>query len=244
MAKALVITPSTGSDELLDAINSVLVQTITVDHLIVCDGDKFKDRVKYIVDKVVESPHVTACYLPYNTGGNGFYGHRVMAAFGHLVNHDYILFLDQDNWYKPEHVETLVNEIETYNFDWSYSLRCIYDKDKNYICDDNCESLGRWPAWVGEKVYLVDSSSYCFKTSFLRQVGHHWDFGWGADRRFYAILKDHYKHNNYSCTNKHTLNYRLGGNDGSVTLDFFRQGNELMLKKYTDVSKMPWHHIL
>ena len=29
-----------------------------------------------------------------------------------------------------------------------------------------------------------------------------------------AILKDHIKHDNYACSGKYTLNYRLGGNDG------------------------------
>ena len=36
--KTLVITPSTGSEELVDAIDSVLNQTVDVEHLIVCDG--------------------------------------------------------------------------------------------------------------------------------------------------------------------------------------------------------------
>lgn len=242
--KTLVITPSTGSEELVDAINSVLNQTVDVEHLIVCDGVEFKDKVKHIVDKVIENPRVTACYLPYNTGGNGYYGHRIMAAFGHLVHHDYILFLDQDNWYEPNHVESMVEEIEKYKFDWTYSLRKIYDKDRNYVTDDNCESLGRWPVWVNEQAYLIDSSSYCFKNSFLRMVGHIWDFGWGADRRFYTIVKEEIKHNNYSCTGKHTLCYRLGGNEGSVQKEFFIEGNEKMLHKYQSADKMPWHQQL
>ena len=138
--KALVITPTTGAPELVDAIKSVSVQTYTdVDHLIVCDGEKFKEQTDYIVNKVCEGSGAQVCYLPYNTGGNGFYGHRIMAAFSHLVNHDVVLFLDQDNWFEPTHIETLVNEIKMFNLDWAYSLRKIYDKDKTYICDDNCE---------------------------------------------------------------------------------------------------------
>lgn len=234
----LVITPTTGSDELIDAIHSVRDQTIKVDHLIVCDGDKFREHTDHIVNKVCEGSGAQVCYLPYNTGGNGFYGHRVMAAFSHLVNHDYLLFLDQDNWYAPEHVETLVNEIKQFNLDWSYSLRKIYSKDKDFICEDNCESLGRWPVWVNEQAHLIDSSSYCFKTSFIRQVGYIWDWGWGADRRFYTTLKDQLKHQNYTCSSKHTLCYRLGGNEGSVQGDFFIEGNEKTLKKYNN--KLPW----
>lgn len=75
-------------------------------------------------------------------------------------------------------------------------------------------------------------------------VGHIWDFGWGADRRFYTIVKEEIKHNNYSCTGKHTLCYRLGGNEGSVQKEFFIEGNEKMLHKYQSADKMPWHQQL
>ena len=238
MKSVLVITPTTGSMELVDAIHSVRDQTIDVDHLIVCDGDQFKEKTWHIVNKICEGSGAQACYLPYNTGGAGFYGHRIMAAFSHLINHDYVLFLDQDNWFDPDHVETLVNECEKYKFDWAYSLRKIYSKDKEYLCDDNCESLGRWPVWVNPDAYLIDSSSYCFRTEFIRSVGHIWHHGWGADRRFYTVLKDHLKHNNYGCTGKHTLAYRLGGNEGSVNHEFFKEGN---MKTHTIYDgKLPW----
>ena len=238
MSNILVITPTTGSNELVDAINSVRDQTIEVDHLVVCDGDKFKEQTEHIVNKVCEGSGAQVCYLPFNTGGGGFYGHRIMAAFSHLVNHEYVLFLDQDNWYEPEHAETLVNEIKQFNLDWAYSLRKIFSKEKAYICDDNCESLGRWPVWVNEEAFLIDSSSYCFKTDFIRKVGHIWDWGWGADRRFYTILKDQIKHQNYTCTGKHTMCYRVGGNEGSVTGEFFVEGNQKTHQKYN--GKFPW----
>lgn len=238
MAKAIVITPSTGSPELQDAITSVLDQSVEVDHLIVCDGNQFREKVSFIVDKVIEHPRVTACYLPYNTGGNGFYGHRIMAAFSHLINHDYILFLDQDNWYEPDHVKSLIDVIESKGYDWSYSLRKIFNKDKEYLTVDNCESLGRWPVWVNEKAHLIDSSSYCFKTSFIRKYGHTWDHGWGADRRFYTIIKDHLKHDKYGTNGKHTLCYRLGGNPGSVNAEFFTEGNKKFEQDYN--GKFPW----
>jgi hypothetical protein len=125
-----------------------------------------------------------------------------------------------------------------FNLDWAYSLRKIYDKDKTYICDDNCESLGRWPVWVNDEAFLIDSSSYCFKTEFIRKIGHTWDWGWGADRRFYTIVKDSLKHQNYTSTGKHTLCYRLGGNEGSVTGDFFVEGNKKITEKYK--GKLPW----
>jgi hypothetical protein len=46
------------------------------------------------------------------------------------------------------------------------------------------------------------------------------------------------QHKNYGSNNKHTLNYRLGGNEGSVTDGFFFEGNRQMNKKYDGV--YPW----
>jgi glycosyltransferase involved in cell wall biosynthesis len=239
---ALVITPTTGSDELYDALVSVQEQTYdNVEHLIVVDGEQFKENANKVLNKFYDKyghSKVKKIVLPYNTGGNGFYGHRVMAGFSHLVNHDYILFLDQDNFYKNNHVESLINEIDKYKFEWAYSLRTIVDKEMKHICEDNCESLGRWSAWVDSNAFLIDTSSYCFTRQFIRTYGHIWDHGWGADRRFYTIIKDHVKHNNYGCTGKHTLNYRLGGNDGSVQSEFFLEGNKHATAKYGD--QFPW----
>jgi len=237
---ALVIIPTTGDEIVANAIKSVLQQTVDVDLLLVCDGDNFKSAVENIVTEFYDD-RIKSCYLPFNTGGGGFYGHRVMAAFGHLIPHEYVLFLDQDNWFQPDHVEKCLAEIKRFNFDYVYSLRRIHDMNGNYVCDDNCESLGRWPVWVNEDAFLVDTSSYCYKTEFFSQVSYLWHHGWGADRRFFTILKDHFKHKNFGCTGHYTLNYRCGGNEGSVQPEFFLQGNAQMEEKYK--GKYPWQEM-
>lgn len=241
MKSVLVITPTTGSLDVIDAIKSVTNQTYeNVEHLLVVDGSKFSSDA----DRTLNDAGIFTCGkirradIPYNTGGKGYYGHRVMAAFSHLADHDYIMFLDQDNWYEPDHVQSLVEECERHNYEWTYSLRNIFNKNKEFICQDNCESLGRYPAYINEQAFLIDSSSYCFTNNFIRMTGHLWDFGWGADRRFYSIVKDQMQHKNYGSNNKHTLNYRLGGNEGSVTDGFFFEGNRQMNQRYNGV--YPW----
>jgi hypothetical protein len=59
--------------------------------------------------------------LPENTGkpsnhwskkeGVKFFGNRVYAGISNLVNADHVLFLDEDNWFDPDHVETMVNMV-------------------------------------------------------------------------------------------------------------------------------------
>lgn len=235
-----VITPTIGSPKVLDAILSVKNQTYAyIDHLIVVDGpeheNNFNHHFTYDYDLL---QHITLTKSPFNTGGvgDGFYGHRIYAAYPHLINTDYIFFLDEDNWYAPDHVESLVKVLETNDF--AYSLRKIYDENKNYLCDDNCESLGQWPIYFTagkEEHFLIDTSSFAFRREFLIKVSQFWHHGWGGDRNFFYAVKDHCI---WDTNGKHTLCYRLDGNPNSVTADFFEKGNESMSAIYGD--KFPW----
>jgi len=234
-----VITPTIGSPKLWDAVESVKAQTYPCKHLIVLDGPDVKaDRLPWPHDGydsiIVKTPENTG-----KTGGN-FYGHRIYAAYPHLINSDYILFLDEDNWYEPNHVETLVKTIEAKNLDFAYSLRQIYDNGRHFRCNDNCESLGKWPIFMsrssrhGEQ-FLIDTSSFCFTREFIQKTCHLWHSGWGGDRRYFYAVKDQAK---FDTNGKHTLCYRLDGNPNSVTEQFFVEGNKTQEAYYE--GKFPW----
>jgi len=171
--------------------------------------------------------------LPYNTGANGFYGHRIYAGVPHLLNADYIFFLDEDNWYEPDHVASLVEVLDRGN-DFAYSFRKIFNPDKSYVADDNCEALGKWPIYFthNDPQYLIDTSSFAFKREFLQKTCHLWHSGWGGDRRyFYSVLAGNPK---WDTNYKHTLCYRLDGNPGSVDGKFFIEGNKRQLEHYNN----------
>jgi glycosyltransferase involved in cell wall biosynthesis len=235
-----VLTPTIGSPKLQDAINSVEAQTYEhVQHLCVVDGPDYWEQVMSNVDVDREGSTTKFTFSPENTGkaGGDFYGHRIYAAYPHLINTDYIFFLDEDNWYYPNHVESLVKVLETNDF--AYSLRKIYDKDKNYICRDNCESLGKWPIYLthntGKEQYLIDTSAFAFRREFLIKVSRFWHHGWGGDRNFFYNVKDN---SMWDTNGKHTLCYRLDGNINSVTSNFFDRGNKKMESIYGE--KFPW----
>jgi len=240
-----VITPTIGSKKLLDAIMSVATQTYKCKHLIVIDGPEFAEAAMDII-KITQmmdpQPNINVVMSPENTGktGGNFYGHRVYAAYPHLLNSDYILFLDEDNWYEPDHVETLVKTIEEKNLDFAYSLRKIYSPNKKYLTDDNCESLGKWPIFLSRSSphgpqYLIDTSSFCFTRDFIQKTCHLWHSGWGGDRRYFYAVRDSAK---YDTNGKHTLCYRLDGNPNSVTEQFFIEGNKTQHNYYE--GKYPW----
>lgn len=235
----VVITPTTGSQKLQDAVRSVENQTYkNLTHLVVVDGPEFFQNT---INNISLSKNNSKCIItvtPFNTGGGsqGFYGHRIYAAYPHLVNSDYIFLLDDDNWYEPDHVESLVEVLEQNN-DFAFSFRKIFDSDKNYICDDNCESLGKWPIYFthDDPQYLIDTSSYAFRREFLIKTSQLWHSGWGGDRRFlYSVMQNAKFETNY----KHTSCYRVDGNPGSVNANFFLNGNQEQLKHYE--GKLPW----
>ena len=234
-----VITPTTGSSKVKDAIRSVKNQTYShVKHLIVVDGPQFD--ASFVENFEAEELESLLPYSinPENTGANGFNGQRIYAAYPHLINTDYVFFLDQDNWYEPNHVETLVTLMEQNKLDWAYSLRKIYTEDKEYVADDNCESLGKWPIFFtyDNPQYLIDTSAFAFKREFIQKTCHLWHSGpWGEDRRYFYAIKDN---SNWDTTQNYSLCYRLNGNPKSVNKDFFISGNEEMRKKFNN--NFPW----
>ena len=238
--KVTVITPTIGSEKVKKAIRSVAEQTYqNVEHLLVSDGPEYLDRVNFLS----ESSHkAKVSCTPENTGKNGFYGHRIYASYPHLINSDYILFLDEDNWFKPNHVETLVDVLDkNHSLDFSYSLRDIHDMDETFICPDDCESLGQWPIWIthSDPGYLIDTSSFCFRGKFIQDTCHFWHSGWGGDRRYLYHVMDFAK---YETSGYHTLCYRLDGNPNSVKPDFFIQGNQFQVNHYEGV--LPWNRTI
>jgi glycosyltransferase involved in cell wall biosynthesis len=232
---ATVIIPTTGSPELKDAVASVLNQTYPTKCYIVADGPTTHSKTRIITDDFLDRKMMERCFLPVNVGANGFYGHRIYAAFTHLIDTDYVLYLDQDCWFEPNHVESCIKTIEQNNLDWSYSLRGIHLKDGDFLCNDDCESLGNWPVFSGD-YHHIDTNCYCIKTEVAIKLAQVWHGGWGQDRVFLSALSNHFT--KWKCSGEYTVNYKVGGNEGSVKPEFFLHGNEVMRKKYN--GDFPW----
>lgn len=231
---ALVVIPTIGSNFLEDAINSVLNQTYkNIECLVVIDGPEYAGPSIAILNKY---PSVKILALPWNTGKNGWYGHRIYSSTPALMNQDYYIPLDQDNFFAPNHIETVVNACETNNWHWCHSLRKIYDENGTYVCDDNCESLGRHPVFSND-YNLVDTSTYCIRREVMINLAPAWYSGWGGDRVFYAAISKHVP--NFGCTDQYTVGYRVNGNTGSVKGDFFKHGNAIMTQRYP--GGFPWN---
>lgn len=241
----VVVTPSIGKETLPDAVSSIWNQDYAnITHLVVADGGEYLGSVANRVnttdsiDRKGQKTIVTP--VPFNTGSNGYYGHRIYAAFSHLIDADYILFLDEDNWYKHNHVSSMVEMMEKNPSNgFGYSFRSIYSKEGDYLLDDNCESLGKWPIYWSltnqDGQYLIDTSCYIFRNDFLKETGHLWHSGWGGDRNYYRQVSGYF----HTSTFQHTVCYRLDGNPKSVNEEFFKKGNEVYLNHFK--GNLPWN---
>ena len=242
-APAVVITPTTGLPFLAKAMESTNDQPC--EHWIVIDGAQHAQKVAdilaagdYVNKKII--------LLPENTGKPDyhwsrkdnlkFFGNRIYAGISNLVNADHVLFLDEDNWFDYNHVESMLNLLNMpgRGHEWVYSLRKCVDQEGNVLFPDDCDSLGIFASW--KNINLVDMNCYCFKTEFLMKINTtlQTDYYW-TDRLLSRVAvstaKDFYS---YGCTGLYTVNYRVRP-DAEV---FFKEGNEYMNNLYK--GNFPW----
>ena len=227
---SVAIIPTTGAPTLRRAVESVLAQTVKTNAFVVCDGPQHEPAAR----AALQGLDAALCVLPRNVGADGFYGHRIYAAFAHLVDEQHVLFLDQDNFFAPEHVAECTDLIAARRLQWCHALRNVCDADGAFLMRDDCESLGKWPAFT--KAHLIDTNSYCIRREVLLQSAHAWHGKWGQDRVFAQVMMHNF--GAFDCTGRYTVQYCLGGNANSVTKEFFEQGNAQMLQRYK--RGFPW----
>ena len=243
--KVSIITSTIGKPQLANCISSVRNQTYKdIEHIIVVDGKEHWDKANEIL-LALEFPNGVSehvCALPFSTGKDRFNGHRIYGAFSFLNNGDYFIWLDDDNSLEPNHVESLVNLVKEKNLDWAFSMRQIVDDDNNFICYDDCESLGLWRSVIND--YFVDLNCFFVKREVALAMSPVW-FRKArepgvieVDRAISGILMNEKNKLKFDTTKQHTLKYRVGSTAISVQAEFFKRGNEAMLKHYN--GKLPW----
>src|SRR5579871_5248921 len=103
-----VVTATTGHSELRRAIESVAIQTYARwEHHVFVDGPEWKERADAAIDEI-DDDRLKVVHLPFATGKGGWNGHRIYAAAPYLASSDYVCWLDDDNWFDQNHLETLV----------------------------------------------------------------------------------------------------------------------------------------
>jgi hypothetical protein len=259
MLCAAVMTTTSGRRELWKCIESVQAQTYPVRHYILTDGIlPFDTKAKYETDfcrtvnylKSHAYKDVEFMYLSAKVGTPYLCGCRLYAGCVNMITEDVVFMLDDDNFYEPTHVADLMKLIMQGN-DWAFSLRNITDRDGNFICKDDCESLGHHhPTWNSlgsflkkerpDVEHMIDTSAYAFKRQMLQSLAWVWTIDhYGPDRTMCREAMKVYP--KFACSNKYTLNYSIGSNALSVKKDFFDQGNAFVKERHPQ--GLPWHEL-
>lgn len=245
--KVSIITPTTGNPMLASCINSVREQTYkNIEHIVVVDGKERWGKADEIL-LAAEFPsganeHV--CVLPYPTGINRYNGHRVYGAATYFADGDYHIWLDEDNALEPNHVESLAKLVQEKNLDWAFSFRKIIDENDQYICEDNCESLGLWASILHPEDYFVDVNCYFVKKQVAIGMSPVWYRKFREpgqieiDRAIASVLMNKQNKLKFDTTRDYTVRYRVGNTGLSVQREFFEKGNAEMLKRHN--GKLPW----
>jgi glycosyltransferase involved in cell wall biosynthesis len=245
---AAVIIPTTGRATLRRAVQSVLAQTHpdTV-AVIVVDGPQFGPATIESLDGLLPHPRIQLMPLPQNTGANGYQGHRIYGSVPQLVNQDWIFWLDDDNWFEPDHVAECVGSCVEHGLSWCATLRNIYEPGGAFLCVDECESLAVVPTWFNPSSHHVDTSCFCLSREVAVQLAMHWHrphLPFDTDPAKYVspdtsicqVLRQDAPC--YALIARATVNYTLGSRDITPKPEFFTKGNIVMRKRHG--GKLPW----
>lgn len=239
--RAVVLTPTTGAPELVDAIQSVANQTMKVDHYIIIDGMEHANKVLEICkaneygQQIIMLPENTGRPKKHFLGEDCHYnGHRIYGAMSFLVNHDYVMLLDEDNWYEPNHCESILTHVSMMKAKWGYTLRNILDQSGKFLHPDDCDSLGIYPNW--KNIPFVDMNCYCFSTEFFAELAP-WFYGeLHTDKTIFQVAVAKVERHYQICsTGLYTVNYRARPD---VVAEWFTEGMQQIKKQYGD--KKPW----
>ena len=222
---AAVVMATVGRESLLRAARSVFAQDIDspIQLLIGVDVDKF--GLTKTLRKVLHRecpPHVDLVWWEpgYSTsqrhGGvhRCFFGGSLRTALTFLANAPVVAYLDDDDWYRKDHLRLVCEAIK--DKDWAFSLSCYADGVTGQaLAVDEIESVGVDAGIYREKFGgFVRPSALALDKTKLGHVLHLWSEAMGPagdaeDRLVFAELKSR----PHACTGEPTVFYSLDPND-------------------------------
>jgi hypothetical protein len=239
-----IVTPTTGNAHLAKAVQSVENQTYeNIQYLVVVDGKNRLAKTHEILS-TLNCKRYDTIVLPEATGYDQYNGHRIYGAMTYISEGEFLCFLDEDNWYDDNHIESLVESVQGKT--WAYSLRKIVDQNNTYICNDDCESLGKVKSILGD--HFVDVGCYLlpkllalrFSPGWYRRARHPQEQP-EVDRLLSHLLFTQMPHSQAGDSGQYTLNYRVASRSDSVQDTFFLAGNDKM--KNIMNGEYPWRKI-
>jgi hypothetical protein len=249
---AAVILPTLLRPALARAVRSVFAQDLGDRIQVLIGIDQAEGERAQLDQLAAECPsHVTLDLFDpgYSTSirHGGLYPNKVTGSLRTLLtyaaNSRYIAYLDDDNWWAPDHLSSLRAAIEGH--DWSWSQRWFVDpEDSGPICVDEWESVGPDAGVFKERFGgFVDPSSLLIDKLACHEILPAWSLtpfsdGRGSDRLVFDRLRRAHKGRT---TGLATSFYTINPADivHLSRLQYFRQkGAELASDRRTGVTRL------
>jgi len=147
---AAVVMPTIGRDSILEAVNSVYAQKNVGRIQLLIGVDAPLGDFSRLHELLEAAPdHVTPClfYPGYSTSvrHGGLHpardGGTLRTTLSYLANARYIAYLDDDNWWAPDHLSSMLSAIQ--GREWAFALRWfVHPESRQPVCIDDWESVG------------------------------------------------------------------------------------------------------
>ncbi|HEX5392827.1 MAG TPA: sulfotransferase [Rhodocyclaceae bacterium] len=167
-----VVMPTVGRAEILQAVRSVYAQTDAGRIQLLIGVDIPRGDFSQLEALLDEAPsHVTPClfYPGYSTSvrHGGMHpardGGTLRSIMSYLANARYLAYLDDDNWWAPNHLQSLLSAVQGHH--WAFALRWfVHPESRIPVCVDDWESVGpgrgyfkdNFGGWVDPNCLLID----------------------------------------------------------------------------------------
>jgi len=143
-------------------------------------------------------------------------GGALRAVLTYLANSPYVAYLDDDNWWDPEHLYQLRRAMD--DAEWAFALRWfVQPETRRPVCVDIWESVGPGQGLFKENFGgFVDPSCLMINKVACPRAPQNWNFPleqdpMSADRSVFAFLSKNHKPRG---TGRPSVFYTLNANDG------------------------------
>jgi hypothetical protein len=203
-AAVAVVMPTILRPEIVRAVESVFRQTLAARIQLMIGVDRAAHPPAALEAALAARPanlSALVLELPYSTsvrhGGvhTALDGGALRTLLSFLANARHVAFLDDDNQYEPDHLESLLSAIQ--GKPWAHSLRLLVREDTGEaLAVDRWDSVGVGRGRFAAQGGFVDTNCLLVdKVAAARALGRWAESGTGkpgltADRNFFAALKD------------------------------------------------------
>jgi hypothetical protein len=224
--EAAVVMPTILRPEIRDALHSIFAQDFDGRIHVLVGVDKLGGDLSLLDSVCADRPPncvVQVFYPGYSTAAR----HGGLSAAGcggvlrcilsYIANSPYVAYLDDDNWWRPDHLRSLRAALT--QVDWAFSLRWfVHPRTRQPICVDQWESVGP-DRGIFQKRFggFVDPNCLMLNKVTCEAVLPQWNRplpgdmrGMSEDRNVFAGLRKFFRG---APTNQPTVFYRIDPDD-------------------------------